>query len=42
MAGNVTCVGERRNVYRVIWGNLKGRNYMENLGVGGRVVLKCV
>ena len=31
-------VGERRNVYRVIWGNLKVRNYVENLGVDGRIV----
>jgi hypothetical protein len=38
----VAHVGERRNVYRVIWGNLKVRNYVENLGVDGRVVLKCM
>jgi hypothetical protein len=41
-AENVARVGERRNIYRVIWGNLKVRNYVENLGVDGRIVLKCM
>jgi hypothetical protein len=36
----VARVGERRNIYRVVWGNLKVRNYVENLGVDGR--MKCM
>jgi hypothetical protein len=24
------------------WGNLKGRNHLENLGVDGRIILKWV
>jgi hypothetical protein len=36
-AGNVARVGKRRNIYRFMWGNLKVRNYVENLGVDGRM-----
>jgi hypothetical protein len=36
----VARVEERRNIYGVIWRNLKVRNYMENLGVDGRI--KCM
>jgi hypothetical protein len=33
-------LGREKNVYRVIWGNLKVSNYMENLGVDGKIILK--
>jgi len=41
-AGKVAHVGKRRNIYRIVWGNLKVRNYVENLGVDGRIILKCM
>jgi hypothetical protein len=34
-------LGREKNVYRVVWGNLKVSNYVENL-VDGRIVLKCM
>jgi hypothetical protein len=33
--------GEIRNVYRPWPENLKTRNHLENLGVDGRIILKC-
>jgi hypothetical protein len=39
-AGNVAQVRKKKNLYRVIWGNLRVSNNVENLGVDGRMVLK--
>jgi len=30
---------ERRGAYRVLWGNLRERENLEDLGVDGRIVL---
>jgi hypothetical protein len=35
-------VGERRDVYMVWWGNLKERDNLEDPGVDGRIILKCI
>jgi len=32
-------MGERRGAYRVLWGNLRERENLEDLGVDGRIVL---
>jgi len=37
-AGHVACMGERRGVYRVWWGNLMERNHWGDPGVDGRTV----
>jgi len=29
-----------RDVYRIWWANLKERNYLEDLGIDGRIILK--
>jgi hypothetical protein len=33
-------MGEKLNIYRVLWRNLKGRDHLEGLGKYGRVILK--
>jgi hypothetical protein len=32
-------MGQRRGVYRVLVGRPKGKNYWEDLGIGGRITL---
>jgi hypothetical protein len=32
--------GENRNTYRFGWGNLKEKDYIEDVGVDGRTILK--
>jgi len=34
--------GGRRVVYRVLVGDLRERDDLENLGVNGRIILKCI
>jgi hypothetical protein len=41
-AGNVACVGERRGVYRVLVGKPEGKNYLEEPGVDGRIILRWI
>jgi len=31
-----------RDVFRIWWANLKERNYLEDLGIYGRIILKWV
>ena len=33
-------MGERRGVYRVLWGNMRERNHLEDPGVNGRIILR--
>jgi len=42
MGGQVPCNGETRGVYRRSWVNMKERNYSEDLGVDGMIVLKWI
>jgi hypothetical protein len=36
-------VCEREEMHREFWwGNLKPRDYLEDLGVDGRIILKCI
>jgi hypothetical protein len=36
-AGHVACMGEERNVYRVLMGSQKKRDHLEIHGVDGRI-----
>jgi hypothetical protein len=38
-ATNVTHVGEKVSEYRILLGNLKVRDYLEDLGVDGKIIL---
>jgi hypothetical protein len=38
-ATKVTRVGEKGNEYRVLLGNLKVSDYLEDLGVDGKIIL---
>jgi hypothetical protein len=38
-ATNVTRVGDKGNAYRILFGNLKVRDYLEYLGVDGKIIL---
>ena len=40
--GHVARKGDRRGVYRVLVGNPKERNHLEDLGLDGRMILKWV
>jgi hypothetical protein len=34
---------EKRNAYMVfVWGNHRERDHLEDLGVDGRIILKCI
>jgi hypothetical protein len=41
-AGHVARKGEMRNAYKVWLGILKGGDRLEDLGVYGRIILKCI
>jgi hypothetical protein len=38
MGGNVARLGEMRNAYRILVENMKGKDYSEDLGVGGKIL----
>jgi hypothetical protein len=33
-------MGEMRNAYKISWGNLKGRDHSEGVGVDGKILLE--
>jgi hypothetical protein len=39
-AGRVAPMGNGRDAYRVLMGRLEGRDNLEDLGIGGRIILK--
>jgi hypothetical protein len=41
-AGHVACMGEIRGTYRVLARKLRKRDHFEDLGVGGRIILKLI
>jgi hypothetical protein len=41
-AGHVVHMGEVRNAYRILVGNLKGRVYLEFVGVDSQIILKWI
>jgi hypothetical protein len=40
--GHAACIGERRGACRVLKGNLKERDHLEDLDLDGRVVIKRI
>jgi len=40
--GYVSCVVERRGIYRVWWGNLRERDHLGDAGVDGRIILQWI
>jgi hypothetical protein len=40
--GHAAFMGERRSVQKVLVGNLRERDYLEVLGVDGRIILKRI
>jgi len=39
-AGHVTRVGDRRGVYRVLVGNVRERDHLDEPGTDGRIILR--
>ena len=39
---NVVGMGDRSGVYKILFGKYERRNYLEDLGVNGRIILKCI
>jgi len=35
-------MGERRGVYRVLVGNLRGRDHLEDRGIDGKIILRWI
>ena len=41
-AGHVARVGERTDACRVLWGSLKERDHLQDLGVDGAIILNWI
>jgi hypothetical protein len=41
-ARHVACTWKRRSAYRTLGGNLRGIDYVEYLGVEGRIILRWI
>jgi hypothetical protein len=41
-AGNVACMGPKRNVYRFVVGKREEKRPLQGLDGGGRITLKCL
>jgi len=41
-AGHMARMGERRGVYRGLAGNLREQEHLEDSGVDGRIILRCI
>jgi len=37
-ARHVPCMGEKKNAHRVSWGNLMGRDHLEDLGIERKII----
>jgi hypothetical protein len=42
LAGHVARIGERRDVYRVWWGDLRERDHLEDPGIDGRRIFRWI
>jgi len=40
--GHVAQMGDRSGAYRVLVGDLRDRDHLEDLGIGGRIILKWI
>ena len=41
-AGHVARMGDSRAVYRVLWGNMKGRDHLGDADLDGRIILRWI
>ena len=41
-AEHVAYIGERRGIYRVLVGKPEGKNHLEDPGIDGRIILRCI
>jgi hypothetical protein len=41
-AGHVACMGERKDLYRVLVEKLKERDHLGDPGVDGRIITRCI
>ena len=41
-AGYVACMGDRRGAYRVLVGDLRERDHLQDLGIDERIILKFI
>jgi len=41
-AGHVACMGDRKGVYTVWWGNLRERGHLGDPGLDGRIILRWI
>jgi len=42
VGGKCSTYGEKNGVYRVLWGNMRGKDHLENPGVDGRIILRWI
>jgi hypothetical protein len=42
MGGACGTYGAKRNAYRILVGKHEGKNHLEDLGVDGNIILKCI
>jgi hypothetical protein len=41
-SGHEVCMGDMENAYKILIGNLKGRDHPEDLGIDWRIILKWI
>jgi hypothetical protein len=41
-AGYVACMREKRNAYRILEGKPEGKSPLEDLDIGGRIILRWI
>jgi len=42
MGGACGTYGRQERCIGLWWGNLRERDHLEHLGIGGRIILKCI
>jgi len=42
LAGYAACIGEGTGACTVWWGNLRERGDLKDIGINGRIMLKCI
>jgi len=42
LTGHVARIGKRRGAYRILVGNLREINHLENLGIDGEIILEQI
>jgi len=42
IGGHVAHMGERRSAYRILVGNLREKDHLEDNGIDGKILVKCI